>query len=386
MPSSIKLEGNTCCMLGTYLLDSVEVEMAVIKFMVAVCLVIGAVWAILVQEKIVEWVRSGRTPDELQAEVTGKRRNKKQTKQSTGNKFVEFWKSNPLWWVLGMLSAIALQHLPLVLSFIALWIVLTVEIVRLEFFSQRWRLLGNGFVSVIFAVLLCVGSIVAPPPAMAPTLDQQTNAFFAMLSKKAPWLVSPPEPQPVVIRSNQTATAHFTWEELHAVNGALFMSLQPVPVVFHYTSDDDTAHDVYIDATVEIITRPDTAAVATSMKAFREAEAKEEKAFHGFRQMWLSKSYWGEGHDLQKNEQQFFVGKSRALDQWKDVPDLLARREFLYVMGAVKWRDDTGTYETDLCSFYEGMDGVINGERKIVWTQCLSGHSQVRRVFDPSKD
>ena len=67
-------------MLGTYLLDSVEVEMAVIKFMVAVCLVIGAVWAILVQEKIVEWVRSGRTPDELQAEVTGKRRNKKQTK------------------------------------------------------------------------------------------------------------------------------------------------------------------------------------------------------------------------------------------------------------------------------------------------------------------
>src|ERR1700726_4890110 len=127
--------------------------MGVVEFMVVACLVTSAVWALFVQDEIIGWLRNLGKPADMQTEVTGKRRNQKQTKQPTQSKLVEFWKSNPLWWVLGMLSAIALQHLSLFYSFVALWIVLTAESVRLKFFPRRWNLFGNTALSFTFAAL-----------------------------------------------------------------------------------------------------------------------------------------------------------------------------------------------------------------------------------------
>lgn len=352
--------------------------------MVLVCLVIAAVWALFVQDKLIGWMRNLRVPDEVQAEVTDERRNKKQTRQPTRSKLVEFWKSNPLWWAVGMIFAIALQRLPLLFSFIALWIVLTVEIIRLKVFSQSWKLLGNAFGSLIVAALLCGVWKIVPPPAATPTLDQQTNAFFGILSKKAPWLVSPPEPRPVIIRSNQEATMEFTRTQIDMSAGAIFTTNRPtVAVIGFNNTSPGAAHDVYAEAILELLPRAGN--IYTSKAAVKAAEQEENRRFHAFRQRWLCNSYKGEGNDHEKDHEEIIAAKTHPLS-WDEVKDVGTGRKYLYAFGAIKWRDDTGSYETDLCWYYEGLDGVDNGVQKVVWTKCMDGHYKVRRPFKSEQD
>src|SRR5579872_833035 len=299
------------------------------------------------------------------------------------HKVSTFWRSTPVWGAISVLLSMFLaSRISFKVAVFLCWAVLWFEFVRIRAVSKRWLRIGTN---ILFGVILAMGLIEVMPyiqPKEQPTLDQQIDT----VARRFPWLNNPPKPQPVIIQSNQSTTVEFTWEELHQVLGSIFLSGQEVPVVFHFKSDNATAHDVYMDAIVELIRRPDRAALATSAKALRETQVKEEKLFHAFRQKWFSKLYFGTGQDLQKDDEQIQVRASRPLDNGNDVPDLAAGREYLYVMGAIKWRDDTGTYETDLCSYYEGMDGVVNGQQKIVWTQCASGHSKVRRVFDPTRD
>ena len=214
-----------------------------------------------------------------------------------------------------------------------------------------------------------------------------SNLFVAAMAKQYPWLVSPPKAETPALperpRSHQEASIEFTKTEIHT-DDSVFMSGYPTTVIIGYKNTaSGAAHDVYTEAIVELVKRHGN--IYTSRHDLELSEREENKHFRAFRKNWLSHSYLGEGNDQQKDDEPIMVAHTPPLT-WQETADVAAGRAYLYAFGAIKWHDDTGTYETDLCSFYNGIDGVESGVRKVVWTKCMSGHYRVRRPFDPFKD
>jgi hypothetical protein len=310
-----------------------------------------------------------------------------QPTRSFYEKFVGFIESAILWGGIGVLVGATASLYSLRILFVVSYVILCVATLKAAFFSGARivvQVVANLFACSLIAAMFVILWRYTPKPAVMPSLDEQSNALFGMLAKKAPWLVSPPIPQPVVIQGHQEATMEFTRTQLDVSGGAIFMSDHPTEAVVGYkNTTSGAAHDVYAEAQLELLPRAGN--VYTSKAAVKAAEAEENRRFHAFRQQWLQNSYKGEGNDEEMGKEEIMGIKTHDL-KWNEVRDVAALRLKLYAFGAIKWRDDTGTYESDLCWYYDGLDGIENGVQKVIWTKCTSGHYKVRRVFDAFKD
>jgi hypothetical protein len=258
---------------------------------------------------------------------------------------------------------------------------------RVGFFSGKaGKIPGNIGMSFVLAVIFFSLYKFSPKPKGPPTLDQQANAFVDKLARQYPWLMSPPETTtqlPAI--QHQEATMEFTKTELHAASGFanVFAPNHEATVVFGYeNTSPGVARDVYAGSKIELLPRHGD--VYTSRKAVWLTERDENIHFRDFRNNWLAHIYLGEGNDMERNNEIVDVERTASLTA-AEVAELNARTKYLYAFGAIKWRDDTGSYETDLCWYYDGMDGIENGVQKVIWTKCTSGHYKVRRIFDPVK-
>jgi hypothetical protein len=104
-------------------------------------------------------------------------------------RLLRFWRSTPVWGVLGILAGAALSHLTFDFLFVGGWIALSYEVIRARLFSNRtWTTIGNSIIVLVLGVAVMGVWKISPRPKDPPTLDQQFDAF----AKRFPWLASAP--------------------------------------------------------------------------------------------------------------------------------------------------------------------------------------------------
>jgi len=287
------------------------------------------------------------------------------------------WGSTPAWGAISVLAGLLISQISLKLVFFVAWAILWAEFVRAEIFSHKWlRRIGNIAVGVALAVLFIEIRPHAKPKEQ-PSLDQQMDLLANRLSQRFPWLASPPaknEPiqQPVPL---EATTVEFTKYELvrNSDLDKFFNSGYATPVRLTYRpTESHPAHDEVVGAETKVIGNFKAGWPATA-----QVNADENTGFSAFRKKWLK---------FDNKSDQGFTDE-RIIDVISDrltfdeVRGIGTGTSGFYLFAAVRWTDDTGTYETDLCRFLSPVVG--SSSNPIAWSECLTGHSGVRRKFIP---
>lgn len=84
------------------------------------------------------------------------------------------------------------------------------------------------------------------------------------------------------------------------------------------------------------------------------------------------------GHDVTH----FCLAQTRNLKQ-DEVQRLRDEIDVIYVFGAVKWRDGTGQYESQVCTFFLPKAKTLDPKAPAQWRACITGHNVTRRPFKP---
>ena len=168
--------------------------------------------------------------------------------------------------------------------------------------------------------------------------------------------------------SLQVASLEFDHTALifHIQKKAIFVAGQPAAMrVVYGNTNDGTAHQTAPNAALEIIPNgPDL-------------RSSEQARWKDFRLNWLASSDNTTGPDLGGHKTKFFDVFSRKLSR-ADVFKLTRRppKEFIYIFGILGWTDETGKYETDICSYY--LPGMSMNPSLATFHDCLSGHNVIR--------
>jgi hypothetical protein len=106
---------------------------------------------------------------------------------------------------------------------------------------------------------------------------------------------------------------------------------------------------------------------------------REEEEWNTFRAAWLASLQGTPKEELAGHQEKSFEVETDPLAP-QDEQDLRDTTKYVYFMGAIKWTDKTGEYETDTCTYFSPNEhGGANAPA--IWRSCLSGHSMVRRPF-----
>jgi hypothetical protein len=106
---------------------------------------------------------------------------------------------------------------------------------------------------------------------------------------------------------------------------------------------------------------------------------REEQEWLEFRQAWISSLNGSLSVDLEKGKTDHFELATDPLSE-QDAADLRSEKKLLYFFGALTWKDDSGEYETDICSYFRSS---VRGtaDAPALWYDCFSGHNAIRKSF-----
>ena len=107
---------------------------------------------------------------------------------------------------------------------------------------------------------------------------------------------------------------------------------------------------------------------------------QEEEAWKKFRTAWLASLQGSLKGELDGHKQNSFDVETDPLSP-EDAQDLKIARKYVYFMGAIKWADDNGEHETDICTYFSPNERGPSPEQPALWRSCLSGHSVAGRPF-----
>jgi pimeloyl-ACP methyl ester carboxylesterase len=106
---------------------------------------------------------------------------------------------------------------------------------------------------------------------------------------------------------------------------------------------------------------------------------REEQRWQEFRKDWISSFEGGLAMDLDGHKTDHFeIGTERISEN--DANDLRNEQKLVYFLGAIKWSDDTGEYETDVCNYFRPSTRGP-AEAPALWYDCLSGHNEIHKLF-----
>jgi hypothetical protein len=69
-----------------------------------------------------------------------------------------------------------------------------------------------------------------------------------------------------------------------------------------------------------------------------------------------------------------------------EVQRLKEELDVVYVFWAVKWKDETGQYESEICTFFLPEGTTLIPKAPAQWRACITGHNVTRRPFKPPAD
>ncbi len=107
---------------------------------------------------------------------------------------------------------------------------------------------------------------------------------------------------------------------------------------------------------------------------------REEEEWKKFRIAWLASLQGTLKEELDGHKEKSFDVETDPLSP-EDAQDLRSVRKYVYFMGAIKWTDDAGEHETDICTYFSPNERGPSAEQPARWRSCLSGHSAVRHAF-----
>ena len=116
-------------------------------------------------------------------------------------------------------------------------------------------------------------------------------------------------------------------------------------------------------------------------------KSQENEKWNTVRQAWLSNiasEILGDNDIAGFDKTHYCIASTHRPLRADESQRLRDQIDVVYVMAAVKWRDGTGQYESDICTFFLPKEKTNDPLRPAQWRACISGHNATRKLLDLS--
>jgi hypothetical protein len=263
-------------------------------------------------------------------------------------RYPEWFDNSWLLWVL--LGVTAALFVPLLVQ-VAWW-----------FFVRIRRHLGVGHPYMAWIVVIIGGALFGGVVACGGYylyLKLEKHKLAAQATESSP---VPTAPTPVTIKFKHTALV------FHQRHGSVFVANSPVSIqVVYENTGDETAREVSANGVLRFIDSGDG------------LWGREDKAWKTFRAAWLSSIPGTLKTELEGHKTNSLSIETDPISA-EQAAALRTGKQFVYFLGAIKWTDGTGQYETNICTYFrQDMHGTA--EAPAIWFDGVSGHNVTRRAF-----
>jgi hypothetical protein len=229
-----------------------------------------------------------------------------------------------------------------------------------------------------------VGTVPSPPEPTAIKLKQQPEqakpqSFLsqpAPQSNPAPLQVAPPKPHhPSEASLEFTHTAAMRY----APDNTVFLADHPIEVqVVYANTKGGIARQVFTNCSIFIFSG------SILQSGIPGLQAEETEKWNLFRNTWLSNIATGltlENDIAGLDKAHACVANTHRALKEDEARRLRDQIDVMYVLAAVKWRDGTGQYESDICSFFLPQERTFDPKAPAHWRDCITGHNATRKPF-----
>jgi hypothetical protein len=156
----------------------------------------------------------------------------------------------------------------------------------------------------------------------------------------------------------------------------IFVPNSPVTVhVVYANTKAGTAHEVYAEC--------ETLIFSGTLRDEVGIRAEESKQWDRLMKAWL----WNARTDIVTDrdiaghdKSHFCLARTLPLEQ-DEAKRLKNENDVIYVMAAVRWKDETGQYNSAICSFFLPKEATTDPKAPLQWRGCLTGHNFTRQPF-----
>lgn len=164
-----------------------------------------------------------------------------------------------------------------------------------------------------------------------------------------------------------------------ATEKSAFLPNDPAEVQLVYENNSNaTATHVFANCALLIFT--DSIIKSGGVPGVR---SEETTRWNQFRENWIANETTGIGidNDIVAHDKTHFCTANTQVLNADQVQRLRDAKDVIYALGIVRWKDRSGEWESDTCSFYVPTKTTPDPNAPAQWRGCLTGHNATRKVF-----